>query len=1164
MRKKEQPKRYTASPKQRSHSDISQGIREESEERNDERNCPSQDEPGTEGHTNRFKRTSSCPLTLFKFKSCQSVQVIHNEREILDRMGSDQSLSAVGHMYNISTANSKRNNIAVRSSYIITDARLKDMFVEREGIQLAKQILSDNSIVIIIGESGDGRKWMSYKLMKERMKTLHECSPFILYDISDWDDCIDMNENFVVCLEDVFGKDALDTDMVRKWDLYFRSIVLCAEKKKGVILTLRKTVYYQMVAVDSNIQTLERCVIDLSCIKHQLSNRTMVKILSKYLSKADTIQWIKKNYSIVQCRSVNSQVPTEISESNVLNKLVEECVDLATSVGFPKQAKHFVATGSTHSKGLSFFCDPSHEGVREIQRMIVSHDPFDVRRAFTLLAVFVNDSGMNLEEMLRMLGTMVLSTDKSFEEKKDRDTTSQLSLPLMNLLLEFADKRRFRGSMLEYLELGIASLEGSYIKKNKFNFYIFSGTKVRAEVMIAFLRENPFILIQHMKDEDFCRFVRPVSPLNGPAYEFDMSDKFIRTIVFQRLTSVCLSGCVKQVVEHAVLRKRVFADAFVQYVFREGQIDHILKTKDHESEDGILETSVQYEFIGPKSDSSVNLADKILFRLALYPRESTQKDRMNTWFKEILEKLFLRCCRLNVSNTCDILLQKWDVFETQILAKGLKFAVTNKNDSVVMLLLNAPGIKKIPSKDKDKILRLMLFHRSQGSDRNYNVQGCLEGFIRIGANINYNPLGEMPLLHEFISMDNLDLFRLVLNNEININCVDSDGRNPLYLAVEEEKSEFVRELLSKNIDLEYMGPDGLKAIHLASREGRADIVTQIIKCNGAMADARDKNFRVPLHYAKNVIVAESLIHYGANVNAKDVDGNTPFHWAAKTGNVDLLEFLYQNGGDWASENNESRIPLFLASDNGRDLAVKWFLKLYRTSDAREKKHLFPYITMAARKGNYHLVEALLKARALAASVDAIAAEKGDTQLLDLLLKYNIGLGSPDAEGNTSLHIAVEKGDLSMIQKLYKHGVVMDAISRKEELPIHVALRLGRLEIFQFLYNLTKEPQSSLPYGDTTLHMACRLGRVEFVKYILETNIDILNRQNDIGKSPLHVAVENGHPTIVSTLVSAGSDIHLKDKDSKTPLDLARKKSRNPLSHGEEESYQTICDLLSSK
>ncbi|KAK3610335.1 hypothetical protein CHS0354_029805 [Potamilus streckersoni] len=590
-------------------------------------------------------------------------------------------------------------------------------------------------------------------------------------------------------------------------------------------------------------------------------------------------------------------------------------------------------------------------------------------------------------------------------------------------------------------------------------------------------------------------------------------------------------GCVKQMVEHIVLRKREFADAFVQHVLREGKLDNILQAKDHESEDGILETCVQYDFIGPKSDYSINLADTILTRLALYPREGTQKDKMNSWFKEILEKLFIRCCMLNVPNTCDILLQKWNVFATHILAKGLRIAVKNRNDSVLMLLLHAPDIKKIPSKDKDKALRMMFLHRSRAfpvlkngvkphnnnNNNNNNVQGCLEGFIQIGANINFHPLGEMPLLHEFISMDNFDLFRLVLNNGINIHCIDSEGRNPLHFAVEEGKSEFVRELLSKNIDIESLGPDGLKAIHLASREGRGDIVAQIIKCQGNMVHARDKYFRVPLHYARNVI-------NGADVNDKDVDGNTPFHWAAKTGNVDLLEFLHQNGGDRDSENNESRVPLFLACENGRDLAVKWILKLYRRNDAEEKVHLFPCITMAARKGNYSLVEDLLQARALAESVDAIAAQKGDAQLLDLLLKYDIHLGSPDAEGNTSLHIAVENGDISMIQKLHQHGVVTDAISRKEELPIHVALRMGKLEIFKFLYNLKKEPQSSLPYGDSTLHMACRLGRIEFVKYILQTNIDILNRQNDIGRSPLHVAAENGHLDIVSNLVSAGSDI----------------------------------------
>ncbi|KAL8953964.1 MAG: hypothetical protein Q9183_007303 [Haloplaca sp. 2 TL-2023] len=58
-----------------------------------------------------------------------------------------------------------------------------------------------------------------------------------------------------------------------------------------------------------------------------------------------------------------------------------------------------------------------------------------------------------------------------------------------------------------------------------------------------------------------------------------------------------------------------------------------------------------------------------------------------------------------------------------------------------------------------------------------------------------------------------------------------------------------------------------------------------------------------------------------------------------------------------------------------------------------------------------------------------------------------------------------------------------------------------------------------------------------------------------GSTPLHVAVQDNHPELISMLLKAGAHVDACDDDGKTPLDYAG-------AHGPEEMYQLL--LLHSK
>jgi ankyrin only family protein len=77
-------------------------------------------------------------------------------------------------------------------------------------------------------------------------------------------------------------------------------------------------------------------------------------------------------------------------------------------------------------------------------------------------------------------------------------------------------------------------------------------------------------------------------------------------------------------------------------------------------------------------------------------------------------------------------------------------------------------------------------------------------------------------------------------------------------------------------------------------------------------------------------------------------------------------------------------------------------------------------------------------------------------------------------------------------------------------------------------------------GDTQLHIGVMEGYVEevFTLIALVPHPSILDFQNDLCQTALHVAVLSKHPRIARRLVAAGARVDMRDRNGNTPLHLA--------------------------
>lgn len=137
----------------------------------------------------------------------------------------------------------------------------------------------------------------------------------------------------------------------------------------------------------------------------------------------------------------------------------------------------------------------------------------------------------------------------------------------------------------------------------------------------------------------------------------------------------------------------------------------------------------------------------------------------------------------------------------------------------------------------------------------------------------------------------------------------------------------------------------------------------------------------------------------------------------------------------------------------------------------------------------------------------IAAQNGNTQVIDYLINQKINLQAKDRYGVSALGYAIGNEQFQTAKKLIKLGISIDSACR--------------------------EDQKSL------LICAIEVNSVEVTQLILDKNPKLLHQKDQVGNTPLHVAADTSTPKIIDLLIKAGADLKAKNKKGETPYDLAK-------------------------
>ncbi len=181
-----------------------------------------------------------------------------------------------------------------------------------------------------------------------------------------------------------------------------------------------------------------------------------------------------------------------------------------------------------------------------------------------------------------------------------------------------------------------------------------------------------------------------------------------------------------------------------------------------------------------------------------------------------------------------------------------------------------------------------------------------------------------------------------------------------------------------------------------------------------------------------------------------------------------------------------------------------------------------------------------------ATQDAIikAVVKRKLNVVAAALKEGADVNATDHQKRSLLLLATHNNDLEMAQLLVAHGADVNQQDVLKDSPFLYAGAAGHTALVKlFLEHGARFDVFNRYYG-SALIPACERGHLEVVKLLANTKGFPIDHVNRLGWTALMEAVVLGdgsktYVQVVQTLVDAGCDVNIPDKDGVTALQHAR-------------------------
>ncbi|XP_055966626.1 protein phosphatase 1 regulatory subunit 12B isoform X1 [Sorex fumeus] len=332
----------------------------------------------------------------------------------------------------------------------------------------------------------------------------------------------------------------------------------------------------------------------------------------------------------------------------------------------------------------------------------------------------------------------------------------------------------------------------------------------------------------------------------------------------------------------------------------------------------------------------------------------------------------------------------------------------------------------------------------------------------------------------------------------------------------------VKKLLSRGADINTVNVDGLTALHQACIDENLDMV-------------------------------KFLVENKANINQQDNEGWTPLHAAASCGYLNIAEYFINQGASVGMVNSEGEVPSDLAEEPAmKDLLLEQVKKQGVDLEQSRKEEEQQMLQDARQWLNSGKIEDVRQARSGATALH-VAAAKGYSEVLRLLIQAGYELNVQDHDGWTPLHAAAHWGVKEACSILAEALCDMDIRNKLGQTPFDVADEglVEHLEMLQKKQNVLrseKETRNKLIESDLNSKLQSGLFK----------NKEKMLYEEETPKSQ-ETEEENKESSSSSSEEEEGED---EASESETEKD-ADKKSEATVNHSSSESRRSVSEQTST-
>lgn len=331
--------------------------------------------------------------------------------------------------------------------------------------------------------------------------------------------------------------------------------------------------------------------------------------------------------------------------------------------------------------------------------------------------------------------------------------------------------------------------------------------------------------------------------------------------------------------------------------------------------------------------------------------------------------------------------------------------------------------------------------------------------------------------------------------------------------------------------------------------------------NGADAKATSREGSTVLHEAaysgKLDIVCYLCTNFPDMIEARNKETYMPCHFAAQEGHLEVLNVLLSGKSIPLPTTRENQSLLHIASYNGRMMVVKHLCKKYPTIISDLDKEKSSALHYAARGGNKEILQYLVdhgldpeSCTQSGSTILHLAAYDGNTDIvLYICSQYPQLINILDSTGHTAAHYAAGSGEVPVLLNILKYGTDPLLRSSNGSTLLLKAAYSGKFEMVQYLCEEYPELTSmSDAFGCNALHYAACAGNTDIVKYVISLGIDPRSRTND-GHTILHVAAFHGQVNLAKHICQLYPDLlDVNDNSGKTAEQTAKDHNRNDVVH----------------